>query len=426
MAVAVAIVTMQRTPVHVARIGTTTLGTPIGTSGFGPPVTTNLKLVSPATARLTDPKWSATLNLLRQTQNEVRITASSETSKAEPTFFIMGKKHNALFEQIHDRTKLWEAYSRASLGKKRSMGYLCFRQYEAANIEKIISSLEDGTYTPGNPHEFHVYEPKKRKISALPFLDRIVQHSLHAALEPIFEKVFLPSSFACRKGRGTHTGVKHVQSTIRRQKAGEELWCLKLDFKNYFHSIDREILWREIERKITCQKTLKLLAQFHPREGKGLPIGNLTSQLLANVYGHILDRFLVHRLGVKRWARYMDDTVIFGNSKEELREIYERLTEFVALNMKMRWSKWSIRPVSKGVNFLGYRIWATHKLIRPDSVRRAKRKIKRYTKHNETQRLNMFVASWKGHIQWANCHNLKQTLLGEEQNEPTKSNSHAS
>lgn len=413
MAVSVAIVTTRRTPVHDARIGTTTLGTPIGTLGFAPPVTTKQKLVSPATARLTDPKWSATLNLLRRIQTEVRIAASSETSKAVPTFFIMGKKHKELFNQICDRTRLWEAYNRAALGKKRSMGYLCFRQYEAANIEKIIQGLEDGTYCPGEPREFLVYEPKQRKISALPFLDRIVQHSLHAAVEPIFEKVFLPNSFACRKGRGTHSGVKHIQALLRRHK-DENLWCLKMDFKNYFHSIDRKILWQEIERKVACRKTLNLLAQFHPKEGKGLPIGNLTSQLLANIYGHIFDRFIAHELGVKLWARYMDDTVIFSHSREELKEIHERLTEFAAINMKMRWSKWSIRPVSKGVNFLGYRIWATHKLIRPDSVRRAKRKIRRYTKNNETNRLQMFVAAWKGHIQWANCHNLKRTLLGEE------------
>lgn len=137
-----------------------------------------------------------------------------------------------------------------------------------------------------------------------------------------------------------------------------------------------------------------------------------TSQLLANIYGHILDRHLAHDLRIKKWARYMDDTVIFGESREELEVILKDLTVFIEKEMKLEWSKWSISPTSKGVNFLGYRIWSTHKLIRPDSVRRAKRKIKKYQENNETEKLSKFVASWSGHIKWANSFNLKTKLLG--------------
>lgn len=324
----------------------------------------------------------------------------------------MGQKYRNLFSFVNDRDNLWAAYRRASLGKRRSFGYLLFRLYEAANIEKLIVELEEGTYRPGKHREFYVYEPKKRLISALPFLDRVVQHSLHAIIEPIFEKVFLPNSFACRKGKGTHTGVRHVQSILRRNK-DKNLWCLKVDLSRYFYSVDMELLWVEIEKKVRCKKTLDLLALFHPRVGKGLPIGNLTSQLLANLYGHKLDRFIVHELGVKEWARYMDDTVIFSTSRDELVKIHEKMTAFIETEMHMRWSKWSIRPVSLGVNFLGYRIWDTHKLIRVDSARRAKRKIRIYREKNWTEKLSMFLASWLGHIKWANCHNLQTKLIGE-------------
>lgn len=320
----------------------------------------------------------------------------------------MGIKYRNLFDQISDRSNIWEAYRNASSRKRNSFGYLLFRQYEAANIENIIEELNSGIYAPGEHNIFYVYEPKERKISALPFLDRIVQHSLYKAINPIFEKTFLPSSFACRKDKGTHRGVKYVQSVIR--KMPDNCWFLKLDFKSYFHSIDGKTLWEEIDKKIKCNKTIALLEKFHPREGKGLPIGNLTSQLLANIYGNILDRYLQHELKVKAWARYMDDTVIFGTSREELVEIHKKLTEFISTKMMLRWSKWSIKPVTAGVNFLGYRIFKKYKLIRKDSVRRAKRKIRRYRKNGNTEKLNKFVASWSGHIQWADSHNLKKKL----------------
>lgn len=405
--------TMLPTRGRVVLTGTTTRGTRTGTLASAPLVTTPTTSPRFAMAKCGLYKGSATLYPLRRIHIGVRITASSEISKAAPTFLIMGQKYRNLFEQITSRESLWAAYKRASLGKRKSSGFLRFKTYDAANIENIKSELERGVYEPGKSREFFVFEPKARKISALPFLDRVVQHSLHAALEPIFEKVFLPYSFACRKGKGVHYGVKHVQAILRRHK-GKNLWCLKLDFKSYFHSIDRTLLWKEIEKKVKCQKTLNLLSLFHSRDGQGLPIGNLTSQLLANIYGHKLDRFIVHTLGVKEWARYMDDTVIFSESKDELEKIHERLTEFAEKEMRLVWSKWSIRPVSRGVNFLGYRTWTTYKLIRPDSVRRAKRKIKRY-KERAPERLKKFVASWKGHIQWADCNNLKRKLLGDTQ-----------
>ena len=324
----------------------------------------------------------------------------------------MGKKYRNLYPQIFDRNRLWESYRKASLGKKDTYGYLLFRTYEAANIENLISQIEKGTYLPGKHNTFHVHEPKLRVISALPFRDRVVQHAIYSVIAPIFEKAFLPHSFACRNGKGTHAGAKYVQSILRRYKE-ENLWVLKVDFKGYFYNIDREILWTEIDKKISCRKTKKLLELFHPREGKGLPIGNLTSQLLANIYGHIFDRFLTHDLRIQHWARYMDDTVIIGTSKEELLKTFEELSKFAKEEMKMEWSKWSIRPASLGVNFLGYRIWATHKLIRKDSVRRAKRKIRLYKKTNNKEKLDKFIASWLGHIKWANSHHLRRKLLGE-------------
>lgn len=323
----------------------------------------------------------------------------------------MGKKHRNLFDQISDPDALWRAYRRASQGKRNGSGYLFFRQDEAANIARLSRELSDGTYRPGKPAVFTVYEPKRRLISALPFRDRVVQHALVAVIEPVFERVFLPQSFACRAGKGTHQGAKAAQAIMRRMDQGDgAAWYLKIDFASYFASIDRATLHREVRRKVSCRKTLALLELFHPVEGVGVPIGNLTSQLCANIYGHILDRFLVHTMRQGRFLRYMDDTVIFAHSRQYLELLYYRIKWFIEAEMRMAFSHWLIAPITRGLNFLGYRIWPSHKLLRPASVARAKKKIGRYRKHGCAGQLARFLASWRGHAQWANTHNLLQRL----------------
>lgn len=136
----------------------------------------------------------------------------------------------------------------------------------------------------------------------------------------------------------------------------------------------------------------------------------LTSQLFANIYGHIQDRYLAHTLGIKHWLRYMDDTIIFAHSREVLAVLQQGLKWFVEQSMRLRFSKWSIIPVSGGVSFLGYRIWPTHKLLLRASVVRAKRKINRYTRLGLPEHLERFIGSWRGHAKWANSNNLLTRL----------------
>lgn len=330
--------------------------------------------------------------------------------KIAATFFkgTMGKRYKNLYSQICDPDNLWAAYSRAANGKRASMGYLRFRDNEAAHILILSKRLTDKTYAVGRYSNFVVYEPKARTISALPFKDRVVQHSLHAAIEPIFEKTFLPNSYACRKDLGTHCGVRNVQAMLRRLSKNGEVFCLKMDFSKYFPSIDRENLYREVEKKISCKDTLRLLEKFHPRTGTGIPIGHLTSQLMANIYGNKLDHFITHKLKAKNWARYMDDTIILSNSKDELKEWFIEIHNFIVQEMKLKFSKWSIQSTNRGVNFLGYRIWKTHKLLRRSSVTRAKRKLKKYASNAEKK--DRFLASWMGHAKFANSYNLLNRL----------------
>lgn len=282
-------------------------------------------------------------------------------------------------------------------------GYLEFKEYSEANLLLVQEELRDCGYRIGPYREFTVYEPKARLISALDFKDRLVQHALCNVVAPIFERGFLPYTFACRKGFGTHSGVRHVQAALRHTKAP---YFLKTDYSKYFPSVDREVLHGMIERKIDCVKTLDILREIIPPTGKGIPIGSLTSQLFANVYGNAADRFVHFNLGHRNWARYMDDIVILGDDPDKLRADFDKLNQYSMDTLRLHIGKWQISPTRRGVNFLGYRIWDTHKLLRKDSVLRAKRKVSNFIQHNDMEGLQRFVASWSGHAQWANVHNL--------------------
>lgn len=324
---------------------------------------------------------------------------------------FMGQRYKNLFDSVISKDNLWLAYQKASKGKRNTAGYLQFHANEGANILALHKALKNGTYRPGKPRLFVVHEPKPREISALPFVDRIAQHALCNVIEPIFDKVFLPQSYACRTGKGTHSAAVAVQAMLRKTPGA---WILKTDFSKYFASINREVLHKEIRRKISCTETLELIEKFIPRSGVGLPIGNLTSQLAANIYGHMLDRWLLHKVGIKQFARYMDDVVVIGRSKEAMRLLQVHMESFARVSMGLRFSHWSVQSVGQGVNFCGYRIWPAYKLLRKRSVAGAKRKIARYTKANDKEKLDKFLAAWRGHAQWANAHNLL-TRIGVRQ-----------
>jgi len=319
---------------------------------------------------------------------------------------FMGRKHRNLIGQIASIANLYRAYEKAARGKRYSAGHLQFKQHLAANLKMLSLAITDGSYRPSPPNIFHVNEPKRREISALPFSDRVVQHALCSIIEPLFEKTFLPNNYACRRGKGTHTAAVDAQAHMRHGFTH----CLKLDFSKYFANIDRAILYGEIRRKVSCRGAMALIEAFLPPQGDGLPIGNLTSQLFANIYGHILDRYLTHTLGIKAWLRYMDDTIIFAHSREALAVLQQGLKWFCEVRMGLKFSKWSIGPVTQGLDWLGYRIWPTHKLLRRRSVIAAKRKIARYRRVGDGISLNRFIASWRGHAQWANSFNLLNKL----------------
>lgn len=315
----------------------------------------------------------------------------------------MGKKYKHLIERIGAIENLRDAYERTARGKRATFGFLEFKEYAQANLSLMSEVILDGAWVQGPYREFTIYEPKSRLISALDFKDRLAQHALVNIIGPIFDKTLMPQTFACRRGMGTHAGVRFIQASLRRTQAK---YYLKTDYAKFFYSIDRPILHTMIECKVSCPLTLKLIRTMVPNIGHGLPIGSLTSQLFANVYGNAVDRWIHFDLGHRCWARYMDDIVILGNDLERLKETFRSIERHAKDVLKLNISKWNASAVSRGINFLGYRIWPTHKLLRKDSVVRAKRKIKGYIGRGETDALDKFLSSWVGHAGWADTHNL--------------------
>jgi hypothetical protein len=323
----------------------------------------------------------------------------------------MTKRYRNLIGHITAPETLACAYRLTSRGKRLTAGYLDFKEYDALNLAQLGGEMRSGAYRAGAAHEFMIFDPKQRLISALPFRDRVAQQALCLIIGPLFDRALLPRAFACRPGKGTHAGAVALQSDLRRLGRSGAVYALKTDFSRYFASIERGALWRLIEAKISCRATLGLIEAMLPRAGIGLPIGSLTSQIFANVYtGATLDRHLQQTLGEDYWYRYMDDIVVLGHDSAHLRRLKTSVEDFSRDALGLRFSKWSVQPASRGINFLGYRIWSTHKLLRRDSVVRARRKIAAFRAAGDVARLRTFLAAWLGHARWADSANLIRSL----------------
>jgi retron-type reverse transcriptase len=297
---------------------------------------------------------------------------------------------------------------------------LNFAQRLEENIITLQNELIWHEYSMGRYRNFYVYEPKKRQVAALPFRDRVLQHALVSAIEPIYEERFLSCSYACRPGKGAHLGADVAQQMLRKVKRNHgNVYVLKADIRHYFASIDHDVLKKMLRKKIACPETLWLLDTIiDSTPGPGIPIGNLTSQLFANVYLHELDCFVKHDLRAANYMRYMDDFIVVSHNKDYLYEIRVCVTEFLAAELKLQTNdKTQIFPVAKSrgraLDFLGYKIWTTHRKLRKDSVRKVRQKLARHRAGKlDTETVLRSIRSWTGHAGHANSYNLRQKLAG--------------
>ncbi len=285
--------------------------------------------------------------------------------------------HTDTFEKAFSLENLIGAYRRARRGKGGREEVARFGWNLEKNLLELRERLLSGTYAHGPYRKFIVSDSKRREIQAAPFRDRVVHQAMVAALEPIFEKRFIFDSYACRRGKGTHAGIARFERFARASR-----YALMMDISKYFASIDHCLLLSFLSRRIRDERMLALcrivIESSEETRGKGIPIGNLTSQLFANVYLDELDQYVKHGLRVRRYARYMDDFVLLHDDKLHLHELRQQITEFLAarLRLTVHPKKAQIEPVESGVNFLGLQIFPHHRLLRGSTVRRFVARVK--------------------------------------------------
>lgn len=337
----------------------------------------------------------------------------------------IAKTYTNLYPRIYDFENLELAYMKARRSKRFQEEVLKFSFNLESNLIQIQNELIYKTFRTGQYRYFWVNDPKKRLVAALPFKDRVVQHALCNVIEPLFDERFIYDSYACRVGRGIHAGADRVTHFLQvAQHKWDRVYCLKADISQYFPSINHAILKAIIRKRIACPDTLWLINEIIDSGGdgsdcpRGLPIGNLTSQLWANVYLDQLDHFVKEVLREPYYVRYMDDFVILGGDKGHLWQVKREIEGFLADKLDLRLNgKTGIWPISQGIDFLGYRIWPTHRLVRKSSIRRMKRKLKAFQrKYREgkidLEKINATIQSWLGHVSHADSYNLRNKLLG--------------
>ncbi len=329
------------------------------------------------------------------------------------------KRHGNVFEKIVTFENLLVASRNAIRGKKDKRAVASFYFHLENELLSLQSELLTGDYLPRPFIQFEVREPKIRKICSSDFRDRVVHHAVCNFIEPIFETKSIYDSYACRQDKGAHSAVKRCQGFTR--KFG---YYLKCDIRKFFESIDHEILKSMLQRTFKDPKLLSLLNVIidHRVEGnepgKGLPIGNLTSQHFANYYLGFLDHFLKERLQVPGYVRYMDDFISFSNDKTSLIHLLAEIENFTdgVLKLKLKDKATTIAPVSEGVPFLGFRVFPGLIRIKRENLVRMRRKVHQkeqlYLEGKITERsLIQSVNSIVGHVAHVNSRSARRRIF---------------
>jgi retron-type reverse transcriptase len=343
------------------------------------------------------------------------------------------KRHGHLFERLVSFENLLAAAQAARRGKRFKANVAQFDFDLERELFALQHELRSQTYRPGPYRTFTICEPKARLISAAPYRDRVAHHALCRIIEPIFDQTFVKDSYACRVGKGTHLAVEEFTQHARRFQ-----YVLKCDIAKYFPSIDHEVLEGLLARKIKDPRVLWLIRTiidasneqefvcrhftgddlFSPlARRRGIPIGNLTSQFFANVYLNGFDHFVKERLRCEAYLRYCDDFVVFGQDKRSLWAVKAAMADYLAgLRLMLHPRKCQVLPTQAGVDFLGYRVFPTHRRLRATTTKRAIRRLRTEawacTRGTlSIDRWRQSWASWLGHAQHADTYGLWRAVV---------------
>jgi len=336
--------------------------------------------------------------------------------------------YNKLFNKIIEPENLFSAWDEFKKGKGKKLDVLRFEKNLEQNIFQLHRDLQDKTYRHGGYTSFYISDPKLRHIHKATVRDRILHHAVFKVLNPIFEPTYIHNSFSCRIGKGNHKGVEILASMLRQVSKNNTRTCfvLKCDIRKFFNTIDHDLLIRLLQGKIKDKNTMNLLEEVIDSFGgeqpilfqrKGVPIGNLTSQLFANIYMNGLDQFIRHDLKVKYYARYTDDFVIVSDDKNYLQKLLPSIQLFLKekLKLELHPSKVSIRKYHQGIDFLGYVALPHHIALRTRTKKRMMWKLRNKMaeyKNNTIDKSTLLATfqSYLGVLSHADSHKLSEEL----------------
>jgi hypothetical protein len=282
------------------------------------------------------------------------------------------KRQNFLFERIIDYLNIRLAFLKAVRGNRSSPQAVNY----CKNLDKNLSVLRDKLLTLncgwGGYKSFLIKDPKPRTISAAPFEQRIMHHAIMNILEPIVERPLIDHSYACRKGKGTHAAVLYAFEQCKNRP-----YFLKLDVRKYFDSINHDVLKVQLRRLIKDKRVLffldGIIDSYETEPGKGIPIGNLTSQFFANMYLATLDHYILETLRPCAYCRYMDDFVLWSASKEQLKESYAKISAYASANLALTLKPPVFGNAVSGLPFLGF-------LVKKKGIYLLQKSKRRFTK----------------------------------------------
>jgi RNA-directed DNA polymerase len=342
------------------------------------------------------------------------------------------KTYDNLYLEIISLPNLYMAYENSIKGKKGKFKVLDFELNLHENLWQIHEELLQGFYNVSEYSEFYVIDYKKRKILAPSLKDSIVQHAIYNFLEQIYEEVFIYDSYACRKNKGTHKGLRRLRNFLHKHQSDE--YFIKCDISKYFYSIDHYKLKEILRKKVKDELLIQLLDKFidshfeieisahvnnpnFEEQRKGIPIGNLLSQLFSNIYLNELDYFVKHKLGIRYYLRYVDDFLIIVEFNNELKLIFE-IKKFLSkeLFLKLENKKIQINKISFGVDFVGFVVFKRFIRVRTRNYRRFRDKLNEkiilYNQNKTTkEELNASFESYLGHLSHSNSTKIKERII---------------
>lgn len=282
-----------------------------------------------------------------------------------------------LMDEIADLDNLYLAYRKACRGKQRRQEVRRFAADFEENVRLMRREILDGTIEIGNYHFFSIHDPKERMICAAPFRERVLQHAIMNVCHAYFDCTLIDTTYATRIGKGVYAAIDKAVDAMTRYE-----YSVKLDYRKYYDTIDQEVLKQKLRRMFKDKSLLdlfdKIIDSYSVTEGRGLPIGNLTSQYFANMYLSELDHKAKEYWTVPVYIRYMDDILLAGNDRELLKRCVESMTLFSTKQLKLTLKPPIFRRSRDGQVFLGYRILPHHYTLSGRSKKRFRSKLLRY------------------------------------------------